>query len=92
MPWFGGGLTRQQARDSLHRTDVTRSGETPVPVSFQGFTNYFDYAQGDSYTTFADISPVVKGAAMPVCKAELEDFVQEEIKAGRAHPDTDHPC
>ena len=83
MPWFGGGMTRQEARDSLHRTDISGTGETPVSISFQGFTNYFDYAQGDSYTTFADFSPVVKGGAMPAFAAELEDFVQDEVRDGR---------
>lgn len=51
MTWFGGGMTRQEARDSLHRFNVSSTGVNSVPLSFQGFTNYFDYAQGDAYTT-----------------------------------------
>ena len=90
LPWFGGGLTRQEARDSLHRVDVDATNGTTnsdssqvVPVSLQGFTNFFDMAAGDAYTTFADDKPVVKGGAMPSFNNELRSFIQGELGSGR---------
>lgn len=84
MPWFGGGMTRQDARDSLYRFDISGTGANPpVPLSFQGFTNFLDIRYGDAYTTFADFSPVVKGGAMPSFIDELERFIIAETEAGR---------
>ena len=71
MQWFGGGMTRQEARDSRRRFNISGTGTDPVPISLQGFTNYYDYIQGDEYTTFADTNPV-KGGAMPAFRDGTE--------------------
>ncbi|KIG18416.1 Capsule biosynthesis protein capA [Enhygromyxa salina] len=77
LPYFGAGMNPNAAAATKLRSDING-----VEISLQGFSNFIGYSYGPLYEVVTRSNPF-KAGALPSFSANLDDFVDTEVAAGR---------